>query len=216
MIIAITGPDGSGKSTAATGAAALLDSTHGPGSARVASVWDAVAASGLFPSREAVTRYFTGLEPQARCLFILHAMSQSVALARKSSARFILVDGHFYKYAASELAYGTPEATVLGACQSFERPDRVCYLGIDPESAWARKKETSTYERGGADGRDSFLEFQSRMLRAWDLLEARFGPWHHLSPFGSPEETANAIVEAISKKGHPEWAKPTLSPTPSY
>ena len=87
MIVAITGPDGSGKSTAAAKVAALLDAKHGAGAARVASAWDAVAASGLFPSREAVSRYFTGLEPQARCLFILHAMSQSLALASSSNGR---------------------------------------------------------------------------------------------------------------------------------
>jgi thymidylate kinase len=215
MIIAITGPDGSGKSTAAAKVCALLEAAHGPGSVRIASAWDAVGASGLFRSREEVSRYFNGLEPQARCLFILHAMSQSVALAKKSDAKFILIDGHFYKYAASELAYGTPQATVLGACQGFEKPDQVFYLGIDPESAWARKEETSSYERGGAEGRESFLEFQKRMLAAWQLLDRKFGPWHHLSPFNTPDETAGAIVQAIVVKGKQECAKAELSPTPS-
>jgi dTMP kinase len=214
LTIAITGPDGSGKSTACLKVAELLNARFGPRSARVSSAWDAIAASGLFPSREAVSRYFTGLEPHARCLFILHAVSQSVALARKENPRFLLVDGYFYKYLASELAYGTPEPVALGACRGLESPDRIFFLGIDPAAAWKRKAAASSYESGGAQGHEAFLEFQRRMSHSWELLEARFGPWHHLSPFNTPDETAGQICEHVLAKEKDHWKdSPSLTPS---
>jgi thymidylate kinase len=216
QVVAITGPDGSGKSTACFKVSELLNARFGAGSARVASAWDAVAASGLFPTREAVTSYFTGLEPQARCLFILHAMSQSIALAKKADPRFLIIDGHFYKYAASELAYGTPEAVALGACHGFEAPDRVFFLGIDPATAWKRKSAASSYESGGASGHEAFLEFQRRMSHSWEVLEARFGPWYHLSPFNRPDETARQICEHILSEAKDDCRAQAPSLTPSY
>jgi len=215
-LVAITGPDGSGKSTACFKVAALLDERFGAGSARVASPWDAVWASGLFPSRESVQKYFKELDSHARTLFILHAISHSLALAKREGPRFLLLDGYFYKYVASELAYGAPEPVALAACQGFETPSHVFYLTVDPATALKRKSAASSYESGGAEGREAFLEFQRRTSRSWDLLELRFGPWHHLSPFNSPDETARQIFERLTSEAKEPCEKPkALSLTPS-
>ncbi|HUP58552.1 MAG TPA: hypothetical protein VM598_13930 [Bdellovibrionota bacterium] len=191
ITIAITGPDGSGKSTAAGRVSELLSGRFGADSVRIASVWDALSSSGLFTSRESVADYLGRLEPVARCLFIFHAMSQSLSLALKAEPRFLLIDGHVYKYAASELAYGVADEIVLGAARGFARPDRVFFLEIDPATAQDRKQSVSRYEQGES----GFLEFQDRMGQTWRKLEERFGPWRHIPAGGSPGETAQLIFE---------------------
>jgi dTMP kinase len=216
-LIAITGPDGSGKSTACYKSAELLNARLGAGAARVSSAWDATEASGLFPTRESVQAYFKSLAPHARTLFILHAVSHSLALAKEANPRFLLIDAYFYKYVASELTYGTPESVALAACQGFDAPERVFFLGIDPATAWKRKLVASSYESGGAEGHAAFLEFQRRMSQSWEVVEARFGPWHHLSPFNRPDETARQICEHLlseTSKSCQETAQ-AISPTQS-
>ena len=76
-IIAVTGPDGSGKSTLC---ARLCESL---GAAKV-SVWDAMASSGLFATKGAVAKYFEDLDGPSRTLFIYHALSRSMDLAIRS------------------------------------------------------------------------------------------------------------------------------------
>jgi thymidylate kinase len=193
--VTLTGPDGSGKSTACARVARLLTQRYGEGSVSRASVWDALSGSRVFSSKDAVTEYLATLDGSARTLFILHAMRQSIALAARAGARIVLIDGGCEKYAASELAYGVPEDIVLGACRAFPPSDLTLFLEVDPESAWSRKLQASRYEQGGESGgqREGFIRFQARMGAAWKRLEARLGPWKHLPAGDDPEALSQRV-----------------------
>ncbi|MBI3557176.1 MAG: hypothetical protein HY074_13005 [Deltaproteobacteria bacterium] len=195
-MVVVTGPDGSGKSTACKGAAMRLEEQFGKGTIGAASIWDSMTATGAF-KKEAVVRYLSALGGPARTLFLFHAMRHSVELALAKAPRLLVVDSYFYKYAASELAYGTASSIVRGAAVGFEKPALTLYLDVEVAAALKRKKETSQYESDGGD----FLKFQKSMQAHWKQLEAEHGPWIHISSCETAEATLTKVVAAIDRAG---------------
>ncbi len=195
-MVVITGPDGSGKSTACKGAALKLTEQFGKDSIGCASIWDSMTATGNF-KKEAVVRYLSTLGGPARTLFLFHAMRHSVELALAKAPKLLLVDSYFYKYAASELAYGTTPSIVAGAVAGFEKPALTLYLDVDADAALKRKGQTSEYESAGGN----FLNFQKSMQAHWKQLEAEHGPWIHISSCETAEATLTKVVAAIDRAG---------------
>ena len=195
-IVVITGPDGSGKTTACTGAALKLAAQFGKNSIGCANIWDSMIATGTF-KKEAVVRYLSSLSGPARTLFLFHAMRHSVDLALAKEPRLLLVDSYFYKYAATELAYGTPENIVRGAALGFEKPALTLHLDVELEVALKRKTETTKYESDGGD----FIQFQKSMQVHWKQLEAEHGPWIHISSCETAEAALTKVVAVIDRAG---------------
>lgn len=196
-IIAVTGPDGAGKSTACALAAELLQS-RGVKAAQV-SIWDVINTPGLFSGREAVVRYLASLEGPTRTLFLFHALAQSIDMARRQGANVALVEGYWYKYAVTEMGQGVDPAVVIAAARGFAPPEATLCLDLTPEKAWARKAGTvSEYEKGkgsaGSDG-ERFMGFQRKLMPFWDFVEKETGPWRHLSAELPREDLAEAIVK---------------------
>lgn len=202
-LFVVTGPDGAGKSTVCALARAALCSEYGEGSAVQASVWDALGDSKLFASREDVVSYLGSLNGFTRTLFIYHALSRALDVAREKNPKIILVEGYWYKYAITEIGQGVPSQVVLSAAQGFETPDAVVSIDIDPETAWTRKKSASQYEQGvGTSGLSSerFQKFQQALAPLWLEFEEKFGPWTHISALKPPSAVADELVQ-ICRKG---------------
>jgi len=192
-VIAVTGPDGSGKSTLCARLSEAL------GAARV-SVWDAMASSGLFATRGAVAEYFQDLDGPSRTLFIYHALSRSMDLAARSGARILLVEGYWYKYAVTEIAYGVDPKFVEAAASAFQKPLLTIRLDVAAEESWSRKSAPTAYESGDAEApgvpsEARYVAFQSRLRPIWESLEGRHGPWARVPAGASPEVSLEFALE---------------------
>jgi thymidylate kinase len=188
-IIVITGPDGSGKSTACEKLIPLLKD------AVSVSIWDSMLKTGKF-AKEPLVEYLGELDQVARTLLLFHAMRNSLDLALKQKPEVILVDGYFYKYAASELTYGTKMEVIRGAALGFPRPSFTLFLEVDPKEASERKTSQSAYESG-----EEFISFQEKMLRSWKLIEAEYGPWRKISTKGGAQKVVDEIIRELKARG---------------
>lgn len=210
--IAITGPDGSGKSTVCAALCEYGTKRYGHGSVREVSVWNALSDPrvALLPSREATEKYLATLGTTSRPLFIFHALARACEQAEKleasSETKILLLNGYWYKYAASELGYGVPSEIVFGATAGFSAPNLVFCLDVDPETSWQRKKQATAYEQGGSENsKASFISFQTRLRNFWTTVEnksvEREGiQWIHLSSLNSIEETVSIIASEIDAR----------------
>ena len=98
-LIAITGTDGTGKSTLCRNLCAKYSTF------KEVSIWDAMSGS-LFHSKKDIDEYLCSLSANARLLFLSHALIQALDMAGKSKVEVLLLNGYYYKYFASELALG--------------------------------------------------------------------------------------------------------------
>jgi thymidylate kinase len=212
-LVAVTGPDGTGKSTLVASVVARLGMQGGGGtpggrspdqkgdwpSAATVQVWDALV--GLLPQADAV-RYLGRIGDRSRALLLLHAASRALDLAHERRVELIVLDGYWYKYAVSEIEQGAPPE-LFAACETaFPRPDVVFALDLPVDEALRRKRATSAYERGlgrhGDSEDDAFVAFQTRLRDRWAALEARVGPWVHLSSTDPPEVLVDAVLARIA------------------
>jgi thymidylate kinase len=204
IAVVITGPDGSGKSTACSAVSESLKTEFN--SVAVCSIWDALAGQSVFSSKQGVGEYLTTLSGEARTLFLCHAMLQSLELALKKNTELVLIDGYFYKYVVSELAYGVPMDIIRGATLAFPKPRCTFYLNVTPEEAWKRKTRgssgTSAYERGkGSDTEEAFLHFQNQMHAKWSEVQAAWGPWKELVNQDPPSVAQAIETECLRLRG---------------
>jgi len=193
MLVAVTGPDGSGKSTLVRAVHALL----GPKAACPVQVWDAL--DGLI-SRTDAQRYLGTIGHRSRATLLLHAVSRALDLALASGARVILLDGYWFKYAVSEAEHGAPIALFDACRSSFPRPELTVFLDLDVEARARRKTRYSPYEIGFADEADpvvAFVGFQRRLEPRWSALEAEVGPWLHLDAERSVDQLSARVLAAI-------------------
>ncbi len=204
FVVALTGPDGSGKSTLARALAERV-----PGS-KIIDVWDTLRRSPLFTTKEAVQIHLQQLRGRARLLFIFHALEQSFAAAQEENLRLIIVDGHFAKYAATEIALGTDLDYVLGLLRLQATAHRTFFLSITPEEAARRKLSLSSYESGLSKDQSSgsFIEFQRRVVLAFETIEMATGPWQKLSA-AAP---LNLLCETIGQEIEPLMDASSMEP----
>lgn len=165
-LIAITGTDGTGKSTLI----AHLLKNHA--NMREVSIWDPMSA-GLFESKDAIDRYLCSLNANARVQFLSHALTQALKSAMDSDSEVLLLNGYFYKYFASELALGADLDLVHSLIRSYKTPNLVIKLEANLSTTSKRKKRYSRYECGCQDPRvENFLSFQERVLPLWNTFNA--------------------------------------------
>lgn len=201
MLVVITGPDGSGKSTACQTVSELFESRYGQSRIAVASPWD--AAPELFASPINAHNYLNSLDGPARALFILSGIQSALRLAKRKAPQVILFDSYWYKYVVCEIARGASNAWLFEVVKLFPQPDLVVYLEITPKDAAMRKISIKHYESGISTGTpelEHFIDFQTQLQPVWQQVEARTGSWKHLSALSSKNQIAQQILKEISKK----------------
>lgn len=172
-IVCITGGDGSGKTTQIARLAAEL----GKAGVTVApiTIWDAFldpATSSKLPFAKPadVYGYLQLLEPVARTHFLYHSLHLALDLASQRRADVLLVNSHWYKYFATEAAYGGDLLVLRQLAAGFFDPDLTFYLRLTPEEALERKQRRTDYESGYGTDDEAFLRLQSSSHKTLDAL----------------------------------------------
>ena len=169
---------------------------------REVAIWD-VLGSAAFPDKAAVIAHAAELLGAARTLFIFQLYAQAMARAEASAATVLVCNGHWFKYAVSELGYGVSPQAVLGAARVFGPVDITFYLALDPSEAWRRRGRASIYEQGLIAGNkdrewlseeERFIVFQRHLGRHWQKMARDCGPWLTLGPSYSREQRAETIL----------------------
>jgi dTMP kinase len=169
-LICITGPDGAGKSTMIKLLSEKLESVA------VSNIWD-IMEGGItnvpFKSKKDVDDYLCELTPHSRLLFLAHALKYSTDKAISKGKEYVLLNGYYYKYFASELALGANEGRVNELIGFFPQADKVFYLEVSPEEAAKRKSRLSRYECGlvNEPSVKDFISFQYKAVYFRDFFE---------------------------------------------
>lgn len=188
-LIAITGTDGTGKSTLCRNLCAKYATF------KEVSIWDAMNGS-LFHSKKDIDNYLCSLSANARLLFLSHALIQALDLAKKSRAEVLLLNGYYYKYFASELALGADKELVKKMIGIFTKPEINIELSGDPKVTFSRKEKLSRYECGlQVPSMETFQEFQKRVLVEWGFFDR--SEWNIISSEDSIDEVFNNCIKMI-------------------
>ncbi len=167
-LICITGPDGAGKSTLIANVCKSLQDVH------VAGIWDILSGNAGLPlgDKTAIDNYLCALTPNARLLFLTHALQFACDRAENSGKKIILWNSYYYKYFASEITLGADHKLAEMLAGFFNTPALTLFLELDAHAAAARKKKLTRYECGLAVTPDaaSFIAFQMEVQKTWKLL----------------------------------------------
>jgi len=190
-IVAITGSDGSGKSSV------LEALTKRFPQAAVGEIWQPMyGENSPFSSKQAVDQYLCSLQPEARTLFLSHALMESTRNALNSGEDLVFLNAYYFKYFASEKALGTSSATLEKLISLFPKPDLTIRLMPSLELISTRKERYSRYECGLQQANhEHFVAFQNRCLNYWDLFPGQID--RIVVNSGSLDETVNEICELI-------------------
>jgi len=184
--------DGTGKSTLVERLTTVM------GSVAVSSIWDIMNGdirSVPFRSRRDIDHYLCELTSGARWLFLVHAWQQSLDVAQSKGHSFILLNGYYYKYAATELALGLSPGWVGTVSRLFPVPDLVIDLQVPTEQAAGRKTTFSRYECGlsSTPGADDFICFQRKVKEKWNFFDR--ARWQAIDSRQTPDEV---FVQTLS------------------
>jgi thymidylate kinase len=180
MIVCVTGPDGSGKSTQVD---ALAERLRRDGrSVASSTIWDAMLDPALagrapFDRPAQADAYLELLDSTSRMYFLCHALQESLVRARARGAEVILLNAYWYKYYAVEVAHGGDAPALRAICGVLPEPDVTFYLRVSPSSAARRKQRFTGYETGFAPARTAaaFESFQVTAGRELEALAAELG-----------------------------------------
>lgn len=193
-IICVTGPDGSGKSTLIENLVSELPS------AKEVTIWDALNNQDaiLFNNKKDVDDYLCILSPDARLLFLAHALKYAIDKALESGSETIFLNAYYYKYFASEAALGAHKDLVSKLEISFPVPDKTIFLSLPPEISASRKKHLSRYECGCKEATlKNFIDFQKKANLAF---EAYIQPdWFVLNAEDSHEALKEKALQIITQ-----------------
>ena len=188
-IIAITGADGTGKSTLCRNLCFKYPDF------KEVSIWDAMDGS-LFHTKKDIDDYLCLLSPNARLLFLSHALIQALDMARNSGASTLLLNGYYYKYFASELALGADTKLVDKMIEAFPVPDLIIELLGDPNISFERKDKLSRYECGlQTPSFETFQEFQKKVVVEFQNFDR--SKWKSISTELTIDEVFNECIKLI-------------------
>lgn len=200
-LIALTGIDGSGKSTQARRLVERLRA-QGQGVAACA-VWDLLqgpASPGSSPlgGVGSIREYLAGLGSVARCLFVFHALHETMERARRQDLEILVLVGYWYKYAAVEAGLGTPTALLEELAGLFPEPEQTLWLDLPPEQAALRKQEFTRYECGGrSPSSESFQAFQAECRSRLEVM-AGAGGWCRVDATRSEDEILGDLESILA------------------
>ena len=164
-LICVTGPDGSGKSSLVNALKNLIAGSI------VVSIWDTIkdpSKQNLVPFRtmEDVDIYLSHLHHESRSLLLMHCLAESMEMAKKKNAPYLLADSYWYKYYATEKAHGSAVEYLDKLVSLFEKPDFIFYINAKANLTFKRKMIISRYECGFANevNKQTFMNFQKLVI----------------------------------------------------
>jgi thymidylate kinase len=205
VLVAITGADGAGKTTASR---ALIRELARDGIDAVSLDRFAILDKERCPSARFVSadiRQLRGhvlrMSASQRLLFILWSMSVTLEERPSSAAKdeLIIYDSYWMKFAAAEIIYGIPEAAALTIAGLLPPPDITVYLRLSPEQSLERKRDDLVPYECGMDPAcppESFLRHQKRIQAQLDAWAERNG-WIQLDAAGPVESVVAGLLGII-------------------
>jgi thymidylate kinase len=148
--VVISGVDACGKDTQI---ARLRDyfQSQGHKTQRLSALSSLEDFSGLIDSAtlEAQLNVFLlKFEPIARTLFLQSLIANALDKIERDT-EVVIFSGYWYKFAASEAAYGVPFSFWSNsAAQYFPKPDVAIHLDVSYETCIKRRKKWTPYEKG--------------------------------------------------------------------
>jgi thymidylate kinase len=200
--LVFTGTDGAGKSTQIGRTIARL-AERGLTTRRY-DKWDAYDR-GRFPEcrfvrqpLEDLRRCIAEMEGESRAMFLFWIIATT--LKGLGTCDVDLLDGYWYKHAASELTLGASRRLIGALSAALPPADHVLYLRVDPERALARKPEVTRYEcgRDPALSPDSFLRHQHRLRAILDGWAKESG-WAVIDANRPPDQVSADVDRTIDQ-----------------
>jgi dTMP kinase len=115
------------------------------------------------------------MEGEARAMFLFWIITTT--LKDLDTCEVDVLDGFWYKHAASELVLGCSRPLIEALRAALPAPDHVIYLRVDPALALTRKPALTRYECGRDPrlSQDSFLCHQHRLRGILDAWASELG-----------------------------------------
>lgn len=199
LLLCLVGIDGSGKSTHAERLRTWIEDRHEGRRVRICGVWDILVdpelnRTAFMGSPDDLRRYLLAIEPDARTLFIFHALLESYRRAVRAGDQVVILTGYWYKYFVTECLLGAHEPLLEPIVRLFAEPDVTLFLDVDPTEAAARRAgDHSGYECGGVEpSEEAFIAFQTRCRRKLVGLQGS-REWVHLDASGSEDDVFERI-----------------------
>ena len=198
-LICITGMDGSGKSTLIK---LLMEKQAGiiPSSVYDLLILPELRGNPPVVIGKGIDEYLSIMHPEGRFLFLLHAYYEGLMYRMSQNPPYIIADGYWYKYFATEAAMGGNIPYMQNVAAIFPAPDMIFYLQVPDEIATERKGKFTGYECGYADVRNenSFMELRKKSVPHLEkLLEKK--PHITLNGCSSPGENAEIVLGMIEQ-----------------
>jgi hypothetical protein len=211
QLIAITGPDKTGRSALCLHLKGALEAIHGPKCAKIACIWDNLEYNKFLMKKEQALAFLNSLTGVSRTLFLFHCISLAVDIAAESEPAFILIDTYWYKYAVGEIAINVPEKAVLAAASGFQIPDFTYFLNPYPvieksDRAGASRQDNNFPAIATAEDMENPTgpvtpeQEQARLPGLWHNIASRHKSWVHLDPTSPVETLGKIVLDNISPK----------------
>ncbi|HTF80688.1 MAG TPA: hypothetical protein VL947_03150, partial [Cytophagales bacterium] len=143
------------------------------------------------------------LHHESRSLFLMHCLLEALERAKSKKPRYIIADGYWYKYYATEVSHGTSAAYLDKITAIFEVPDLLFYIRTTEQTTMERKTSFSRYECGFAEepNAQSFSDFQHEAIAVLELLMASKDPVI-VQGHDSPSECLNTVLQRLKIYHH--------------
>lgn len=148
-IITLMGADASGKDTQLAVLKKHLEAQHKK--VQVITIWDSLSEFSAVNDKKSLQQivgtFLLKYEAHARSFFLMACLKNSVSKI-DSTCDYVLLNGFFQKYWASEMSYGVESALWEQNHSQFPVSDKIIYLKTPVEVCMARKTSWSDYEQG--------------------------------------------------------------------
>lgn len=174
-LITLIGADASGKDTQIALMKSRLESQGK--SVQVITIWDSLAEFSAIEDKkvlkQTVETFLLKFEAEARSFFLLSCLKNSENKIDLNKD-YVLLNGFYHKYWASEAAYGVPSDLWAKNTDQFRSSYKLIYLNTPLEICLQRKQHWSNYEQGLGKYKGAKIEskekFQLRLHEELDRI----------------------------------------------